>query len=114
MIRVEPAPEPADFDQKVRQPGLSAIAELVAQSPKPVISRARQNLARLKQKHPDAGVLFDTWHDWLELPPRKLIFRLLDLDLEARDMRQVSPFSGVLTAGERARILSEFRREEFR
>jgi hypothetical protein len=28
MIRVEPAPEPADFDNKVRQPGLRAIAEM--------------------------------------------------------------------------------------
>ena len=28
MIRVEPAPEPADFDSKVRQPGLRAIAEM--------------------------------------------------------------------------------------
>jgi hypothetical protein len=31
MIPVEPAPEPADFDSKVRQPGLSAIAELVGE-----------------------------------------------------------------------------------
>jgi len=37
MIRVEPAPEPADFDRKVRQPGLSAIAELVGE--KPLVSR---------------------------------------------------------------------------
>ncbi len=28
MIRVERAPEPADFDRKVRQPGLRAIAEM--------------------------------------------------------------------------------------
>lgn len=33
MIRVLPAPEPADFDEKVRQPGLSAIAELVGEEP---------------------------------------------------------------------------------
>lgn len=31
MIRVEPAPEPADFDTKVRQPGLRAIAEMVGE-----------------------------------------------------------------------------------
>jgi hypothetical protein len=34
MIPVEPAPEPPDFDSKVRQPGLSAIAELVGEPPK--------------------------------------------------------------------------------
>ncbi len=33
MIRVEPAPEPPDFDKRVRRPGLSAIAELVGEGP---------------------------------------------------------------------------------
>jgi hypothetical protein len=33
MIPVKPAPEPADFDRKVRKPGLSAIAELVGEQP---------------------------------------------------------------------------------
>lgn len=33
MIRVHPAPEPTDFDEKVRQPGLSAMAELVGEEP---------------------------------------------------------------------------------
>jgi hypothetical protein len=33
MIRVSPAPEPADFDARVRQPGLAAIAELVGEAP---------------------------------------------------------------------------------
>ena len=33
MIRVELAPEPAGFDAAVRQPGLSAIAELVGEPP---------------------------------------------------------------------------------
>lgn len=31
MIRVEQAPEPADFDLKVRKPGLRAIAEMVGE-----------------------------------------------------------------------------------
>ena len=33
MIPVTPAPEPADFDRTVRQPGLRAIAELVGEAP---------------------------------------------------------------------------------
>jgi hypothetical protein len=33
VIPVDPAPEPPDFDRKVRQPGLSAIAELVGEPP---------------------------------------------------------------------------------
>ena len=35
MIPVTPAPEPADFDSKVRQPGLRAIAELAGEQPDP-------------------------------------------------------------------------------
>jgi hypothetical protein len=33
VIHVEPQPEPDDFDATVRQPGLSALAELVGQPP---------------------------------------------------------------------------------
>ncbi len=33
MIQVIPAPEPDDFEKKVRQPGLSAIGELVGEEP---------------------------------------------------------------------------------
>lgn len=33
MIRVVPAPAPADFDQRVRRKGLDAIAELVGEAP---------------------------------------------------------------------------------
>ena len=35
MIPVTPAPEPAAFDKKVRQPGLRAIAELAGEQPDP-------------------------------------------------------------------------------
>ena len=35
MIPVTPAPEPADFDSRVRQPGLRAIAELAGERPDP-------------------------------------------------------------------------------
>jgi hypothetical protein len=34
MIRVEQAPAPVDFDERVRKPGLDAIAELVGERPK--------------------------------------------------------------------------------
>jgi hypothetical protein len=34
MIRVTPAPAPADFDKRVKKPGLDAIAELVGEQPK--------------------------------------------------------------------------------
>lgn len=44
MIRVIPVPEPVDFDARVRQPGLDAIAELVGEQP----SRTRRGPKRKK------------------------------------------------------------------
>jgi len=42
MIRVKPAPEPAAFDKKVRQPGLRAVAEMVGESPVPPRKKGRK------------------------------------------------------------------------
>ncbi len=44
MIPVEPAPEPADFDALVRQPGLSAVAELDGE-PAPRLRRGSKRTA---------------------------------------------------------------------
>ena len=88
-----------------------AIAERAEHDPEPVIGRARRNLARLHEAHPHARALLGHWRDWFELPPEHLVTRLVDPGLEARDMRQVSPFSGLLSAKARARILRRFRRE---
>ena len=89
-----------------------AIAELIEREPDRTISRARENLSRLRDIHPHAATLLDRWQSWLELAPGELIDRLLDPGLLARDMRQVSPFSGMLSPAERARILRRFRREQ--
>lgn len=89
-----------------------AIVERLRQDPAPVLSRARQNLAALYQIHPHATVLFDNWREWLDMPSHQLIASMLDPHPQAREMRQVSPFSGILTGEERTRILARFRREE--
>lgn len=44
MIRITPAPEPPGFDQRVREPGLGAIAELVGECP------ARRRRGRRRKK----------------------------------------------------------------
>lgn len=52
MIRVEPAAEPATFDEKVRKPGLRALAEMVGESGLPkrrgrsrkVVATAREDI----------------------------------------------------------------------
>lgn len=53
MIRVQPAPEPTDFDAKVRQPGLRAIAEMVGAPNLPKRrGRKRRVLAASKNEIP--------------------------------------------------------------
>ncbi len=88
-----------------------AIAKIVRQKPNFAKDRAKRNLARMSRQHPGARELFERWQRWLDLPTEKLISRFLDSELTARDMRQVSPFAGLLQAGERTRILRQFRKE---
>jgi len=55
MIRVEAAPEPSDFDEKVRRPGLDAIAELVGKNPAhPRPGPKREKVAERREDIPAA------------------------------------------------------------
>ena len=79
-----------------------------------ILRRAKKNLVKMKSRSPGAKLLFDLWGDWLELPPEELSLRLLDASMISRDMRQVSPFSGVLTPKERFQILKQFHKDSTR
>ena len=57
------------------------------------------------------NVLEQRWKEWLQLPPQALSERLRDLGMEAREMRQVTPFAGLLTARERAGVLKQLRKD---
>ncbi|HBL25891.1 MAG TPA: hypothetical protein DD490_03545 [Acidobacteria bacterium] len=51
MMRVAPKPEPPDFEEKVRRPGLRAIAELVGETPVPPRSgRPRGSVASRREE----------------------------------------------------------------
>ncbi len=88
-----------------------AIVEILRKDPVTVMNRAIRNLERLAQLHPGAKTLFNQWKDWLTLPVEALVLKLLDPFPQAREMRQVSPFSGVLSPKQRSRILRQFRKE---
>lgn len=88
-----------------------AIAKLLRQNPEPAIQRARQMVARTIKVHPDAAALLNRWSDWLNLPVDMLIACMLDPGMDTRDMRQVTPFAGLLSARERMHILKRFRKE---
>ncbi|MEM7019445.1 MAG: helix-turn-helix transcriptional regulator [Pseudomonadota bacterium] len=88
-----------------------AVAEKLIAQPIATRQRARKNLTRLMKLHPHANHLFIQWKNWLELPDDDLLTNLLDTNELARDMRQVSPFAGLLPPKERAQILARFRAE---
>lgn len=87
------------------------IAERLLRNPRPILEKARRNLKQLKALHPHATHLFSLWAAWLDLPPTMLTDQIMGTSELARDMRQVSPFSGVLSAAERRRVLEGFRSE---
>lgn len=87
------------------------IVEHLRMTPATTLMQAKTNLKKLTKMHPGAWELFNRWQTWLDLPLEALITKILDPDPEAREMRQVSPFSGILSPRERTRILREFRKD---
>jgi transcriptional regulator with XRE-family HTH domain len=88
-----------------------AIAKVLRDDSKAAIAKAKRHLTQLKTLHPHAHALLDHWSIWLRLPVDDLIARMTDPEPFAREMRQVSPFAGILDAGQRARLLRTVRHE---
>ncbi len=88
-----------------------AIAAVIDRDPDRVRQRAQQNLTKLRRLHPYAERLLERWHLWLTLPSEDLTELMLSRRPVAREMRQVSPFSGVLGPQERAQVVARFRKE---
>ena len=90
----------------------SAIAARLRERPDIVLASARRSLARMRALHPGARPLLDEWRVLLRRPIDALIPMLTDPSPWARELRHVTPFSGVLSAAERARVYREFARAE--
>jgi transcriptional regulator with XRE-family HTH domain len=89
-----------------------AIAERLRQDPEPVLARARASLLRMQTLHPGARPLLDEWRMFLQRPLEALVPVLLDPSPWGRDLRQVTPFAGVLSARERAEGYRRFARDK--
>lgn len=87
------------------------LADKLKCDPIPAIKQARKFLGRMRRRHRGAQALFARWRVWLNLPIDELISSMLDPGLMARDMRQVTPFAGLLNPAERVQILKQFRKE---
>lgn len=88
-----------------------AVAGKVAIDPVHTLATARRNLARLRAEHPrgPVGSDFDAWEALLDGPLETLLDTLVSSSSRAIELRQNSPFAGVLTERERAKALAAFR-----
>lgn len=85
-----------------------AIAAELAARPQHVMQVALRNLAVMRTAAPGAQTLLDEWDRILRLPPTLVASRMLDPSDHGRDLRQVTPFSGILDARSRAAIYRAF------
>ena len=90
----------------------TAVAARLRAEPEVVRGRARQSLARMRALHPGARRLLDEWRCVLRRPLDDLIPVLTDPMPWARELRHVTPFTGVLSAAERAGVYREFAQHE--
>jgi transcriptional regulator with XRE-family HTH domain len=85
-----------------------AIAAELAARPAEVMKSARRNVMVMRGAAPGAEALLAEWERILDLPPVLVASRMLDPSEHGRDLRQVTPFSGVLSARARADVYRAF------
>lgn len=88
------------------------IANRLAADPSHALAIARRNLRQLARAHPGARPLWKEWRRALDLPTEHLVDVLVDPRPLAREMRQVTPFAGVLSPSERWDVYRRFHAEE--
>lgn len=84
-----------------------AVAGRLASDPDTGLGIARANLERARALHPRSGPWIDAWAAILD-DPEQVMERLTATDAEADELRQNSPFAGVLDDAERTEILAAF------
>ncbi|HEX6074203.1 MAG TPA: helix-turn-helix domain-containing protein [Micromonosporaceae bacterium] len=87
-----------------------AVAGRLVTDPGTVLSKARANLDRLRRIHPDgmAAVWLDRWRTVLEDGAEAVLDVLTSRAPNAVELRQNSPFAGVLSEVERRAVLAAF------
>ena len=90
----------------------SRIAERLKEDPGATLAKAQANLEHMRSLHPHARLLLDQWTHILEQPVDVIVGALIDPRPDHRELRQVTPFAGVLDQEERAEVYRQFRRME--
>ncbi len=87
-----------------------AVAARIAMDPDAVLLHARQNLDRFERIHQGSSVArwLERWRRALDAGPERVMEVLTSTAPEAAELRQNSPFAGVLPEKERHRVLDSF------
>lgn len=88
------------------------LAERLMADPAGTLELARANLATMRAQNPAAAPLLDAWACILDWPVHAIAAEMTNPSQWHRDLRQVTPFAGILSAAERAKVFAEFRDEE--
>ena len=83
------------------------VAELMSH-PDRVVASARANLVTMRHSNPGASPLLDEWESILRQTPQRIASQLLDPGEHGRDLRQVTPFAGVLDPRRRLAVYRAF------
>lgn len=83
-----------------------AVASKLLADPDAVRSKARRNLTTMRRANDDGSAdrYLDRWTQLVNGPEAELVTVLLSTREDARALRQVTPFAGVLTPEERATV----------
>ena len=87
-----------------------AVAGRLVQDPRAVMAAAAINLRRLRRMHPDgqAWEWLDRWDAVLDQGVEAVLDALTSSAEYAVELREASPFAGILTEADRAEVLAAF------
>jgi excisionase family DNA binding protein len=92
----------------------TAVAGRLVMEPQVVLGKARSNLVTLEAKHPrgQAAYWLSEWRRLLGGPAERVVEVLTASTPYSREMRQNSPFAGVISQDERLMVLASFKDNE--
>ena len=89
-----------------------AIVDRLIKEPQEVLEHARRNLVLMSDRNPHAHSLFNEWRSILSRPIDEIVAAVLDPSFHGRDLRNVTPFAGILSTAERSKVYRDFTRRD--
>jgi excisionase family DNA binding protein len=91
-----------------------AVGGRIAADPETARSLARTNLVKMRENARGQAISWlDEWEKLLNGPTENLLTALTSRSPRGRDLRQNSPFAGMLSEDERNQVLTSWKEQEF-